>query len=156
RASRRTSLGGDEPASQSQSKRPRNTMASTTSEGPPKEIVIISHSTIFYWWPVWLVGFLMAAVTYLSGHVTALVPPGTVAGSSRVVAGHDGQRDVLVLPPEKQLPMDRTTGTPLQPRLRPAASNNPSVILAVTLSLVIVFTNVHIRGLWSVVVILAI
>jgi hypothetical protein len=131
-------------------------MASTTSEAPPNEIVIISHSTIFYWWPVWLVGFLMAAYTYLDGHLMALVPRGTVAESSRAVAGHDGPRDVLVLPPEKQLPMDRATGTPLQPRLRMAASNNPGVIFAVTLCLVIVITNVHMRGLWSVVVILAI
>jgi hypothetical protein len=98
----------------------------------------------------------MAALTYLSGHVMALVPPGTVAESSRTVAGHDGPRDVLVLPPEKQLPLDRATGTPLQPRLRMAASNNPGVIFAVTLCLVIVITNVHMRGLWSVVVILAI
>ena len=131
-------------------------MASTTSEAPPKEIVIISHSSIFYWWPVWLVGFLMAAITYLSGHAMAIVPVGTVADSSGTVAGYDGPRDVLVLPPGKQLPMDRATGTPLQPRLRMAASNNPGVIFAVTLCLVIVITNVHMRGLWSVVVILAI
>jgi hypothetical protein len=131
-------------------------MASTTSEVPPNEIVIISHSTIFYWWPVWFVGFLMAAVTYLSGHLMALVPPGTVAESSRTVAGYDDPRDVLVLPPGKQLPVEGATGTPLQPRLRMAASNNPGVIFAVTLCLVIVITNVHMRGLWSVVVILAI
>jgi hypothetical protein len=131
-------------------------MASTTPEVPPKEIVIISHSTIFYWWPVWLVGFLMAAFTYLSGYVMALVPPGTIAESSRTVDGHDGPRDVLVLPPEKQLPMDRATGAPLQPRLRMAASNNPGIIFAITLCLVIVITNVQMRGLWSVVVILAI
>ena len=131
-------------------------MASTTSEVPPKEIVIISHSTIFYWWPVWLVGFLMAAVTYLSGHVMAFVPPGTVAESSRTVAEYDGPRDVLVLPPGKQLPEDSATGTPLQPSFRMAVSNNPGVIFAVTLCLVIVITNVHLRGLWSVVVILAI
>jgi hypothetical protein len=131
-------------------------MASTTSAVPPKEIVIISHSPIFYWWPVWLVGFLRAAFTYLSGHVMALVPPGTVAESSRTVTGHDGPRDVLVLPPERRLPMDRATETPLQPRLRMAASNNLGVIFTVTLCLVIVITNVHMRGLWSVVVILAI
>ena len=131
-------------------------MASTTSEVPPNEIVIISHSTIFYWWPVWLVGFLMAAYTYLDGQLMALVPQGTVAEGSRAVAGHDGLQDVLVLPPGKQLPMDRATGTPLQPRFRMAASNNPGVIFAVTLCLVIVITNFHMRGLWSVVVILAI
>jgi len=131
-------------------------MASTTSDVPPKEIVIISHSTIFYWWPVWLVGFLMAAFTYLSGQLMALVPPGTVAESSRTVAGNDGPRDVLVLPPGKQLPTDRATETPLQPRFHMPVSNNPGVIFAITLCLVIVITNVHMRGLWSVVVILAI
>jgi hypothetical protein len=131
-------------------------MASTTSEVPPKEIVIISHSNMLYWWPVWLVGFLMAAFTYLSGHMMALVPPGTVAESSRAVAGHEGPVDVLVLPPGTQLPMDRATGTPLQPRLRMAASNSPGVIFALTLCLVVVITNVHLRGLWSVIVILAI
>jgi hypothetical protein len=131
-------------------------MASTTSEVPPKEIVIISHSTIFYWWPVWLVGFLMAAFTYLSGHVMALVPPGTVAESAQTVAGQEGPQDVLVLPTGKQLPVDRATGMPLQPRLPMAVSNSPGVIFAVTLCLVIVITNVHMRGLWSVIVILAI
>jgi hypothetical protein len=131
-------------------------MASTTSEVPPKEIVIISHSTIFYWWPVWLVGFLMAAFTYVSGHVMAIVPTGTVAESARAVAGYDGPRDVLVLPPGKQLPTDRATGTPLQPRFHMPVSNNPGVIFAITLCLVIVITNVHLRGLWSVIVILAI
>jgi hypothetical protein len=131
-------------------------MASTTAEIPPKEIVIISHSTIFYWWPVWVVGFLMAAFTYLSGYVMALVPPGTIAESARTVAGHDGARDVLILPPGKQLPMDSATETPLQPRLRMCVSKGPGIIFAVTLCLVIVITNVHMRGLWSVIVILVI
>jgi hypothetical protein len=131
-------------------------MTSPTSDVPPNEILIISHSTIFYWWPVWFVGFLMAAWTYLDGHQMAIVPLGTVADSARTVDGHDGPRDVLVIPPGLQLPRDRATGTVLQPRLRMAVSNNLGVMFAVTLCLVIVITNVHLRGLWSVVVILAI
>ena len=39
----------------------------------------------------------------------------------------------------------------LQPRLRMAASNGLGMIYAVTLCLVIVITNVHMRGLWSVI-----
>ncbi len=31
------------------------------------EVKIYSHSTIFYWWPVWVVGFVMAAITYSEG-----------------------------------------------------------------------------------------
>src|SRR5262249_8350786 len=27
------------------------------------EVKVISHSTLFYWWPVWAVGFLMALLT---------------------------------------------------------------------------------------------
>jgi hypothetical protein len=131
-------------------------MASATSEAPPNEIVIISHSTIFYWWPVWVVGFLMAALTYLDGHLMAIVPRGTVAESARTVAGHDEPRDVLVLPAGAQLAKDPATGNPLQPSLRMASSNNLGVIFTITLCLVIVITNIQMRGLWSVIVILAI
>jgi hypothetical protein len=131
-------------------------MTSPSPKAPPKEIVIISHSPIFYWWPVWFVGFLMAAWTYLEGHLMVVVPPGTVAEVARTVSGHDEPRDVLVLPPGQKLPADRATEAALQPRLRMASSNNPGMIFAVTLCLVIVISNIHLRGLWSVVVIMAI
>jgi hypothetical protein len=42
-------------------------------------VVLISHSPVFYWWPVWAVGFLMAAVTFGNGYQVAFVPPGTEA-----------------------------------------------------------------------------
>src|SRR4051812_35370537 len=92
--------------------------------GPPKEIVIITHSPIFYWWPVWFVGFLMSVLTFLDGHLMALVPVGTVAERARTVGGHDDSRDILVLPKGEQLPGDGVTGAVLQPRLRMAASNS--------------------------------
>ncbi len=75
----------------------------------PREIVVISHSPIFYWWPVWFVGFLMAALTYLDGHRMAIVPAGTAAERARTVGGHDEPRDVLVLPPGGDC---RRTGRP--------------------------------------------
>jgi hypothetical protein len=126
--------------------------SASASSTPPQEVVIISHSTIFYWWPVWLAGFLMAALTYLDGHLMAVVPVGTVAEKARTVEGHDRPRDVLVIPPGKQLPVDRATGAVAQPRLRMAASNNLGVVFVVTLCLVIVITNIPLRGLWSVIV----
>jgi hypothetical protein len=126
--------------------------SASDSVAPQREVVIISHSAIFYWWPVWLAGFLMAALTYLDGRQMAVVPAGTVAEKARVVEGHDGPRDVLVVPPGKQLPVDRATGAVAQPRLRMAASNNLGVVFAVTLCMVIVITNIPLRGLWSVVV----
>jgi hypothetical protein len=126
------------------------------AQSSPKEIVIISHSPIFYWWPVWFVGFLMAVLTYFDGHLMALVPVGTVAEKARTVSGHDDPRDVLVLPPDAQLPVDRATGAVLQPRLRMAASSSLGMIFVTTLCLVIVITNIHLRGLWSVIAILGI
>jgi hypothetical protein len=43
------------------------------ADRPPEEerhhpqVVIVSHSPLFYWWPVWVVGFLMAAFTWANG-----------------------------------------------------------------------------------------
>jgi hypothetical protein len=31
------------------------------------EVVIYSHSALMYWWPVWLAGFVCAAITYAAG-----------------------------------------------------------------------------------------
>src|SRR5688572_26237895 len=33
------------------------------ARGKEDEIVIISHSSLFYWWPVWFFGYVMAAIT---------------------------------------------------------------------------------------------
>ena len=33
----------------------------------PSKIRIYSHSALLYWWPVWLVGYIMAALTYYQG-----------------------------------------------------------------------------------------
>jgi hypothetical protein len=86
----------------------------------------------------------------------AVVPAGTVAERARTVGGHDDPRDVLVLPPRAQLPEDGSNGSALQPRLRMAASNSLGMIFVTTLCLVIVITNIHMRGLWSVFAILGI
>jgi hypothetical protein len=37
----------------------------------PLEVTIYQHSMVLYWWPVWLLGLIMAAVTWFGGeHVT--------------------------------------------------------------------------------------
>ncbi len=122
----------------------------------PFEVVVISHSPIFYWWPVWAVGFLMAGLTYWYGNQAAFVPPGTVAERGRRVEGYDGPRDVLIAPADRPLPSATGSDELRQPRLRMAASNGPGVVWALTLCLVVVVTNVHLRGLWSVIVILVV
>jgi hypothetical protein len=32
-----------------------------------RKLRIYSHSTLFYWWPVWMVGYVMALLTYWNG-----------------------------------------------------------------------------------------
>jgi hypothetical protein len=127
-----------------------------TVDQPPAEVVIISHSPLFYWWPVWAVGFLMAALTYWNGYQVAFVPPGTEAQTQRRVEGFDSPRDVLVAPQGRSLPAASDPDELKQPRLRMTPGSDPGIVWALTLFLVIVVTNIPLRGLWSLVVILAV
>jgi hypothetical protein len=135
---------------------------STTAQAParpagPREITIISHSALFYWWPVWAVGFLMALITLIGEHYTTTVPRGTqhgvkasgtlkfavpLKGSNRENDTLDEQ-DVLIAPKHASLS---------EPRLHMSPSKNLGVIYAIVLLLVITITNVPLRGLWSVIV----
>ena len=122
------------------------------SSADEPRVKIVSHSDLVYWWPVWAAGFLMAFLTYQGGHRMAIVPDGTVAEQGRRVEGHEGPRDVLVVPPGKGLFVDRETGTLAQPRLRMAVSNSLGAVFATVLLLVILITNVRLRGVWTLVV----
>jgi len=81
----------------------------------PEEVRIYSHSTFFYWWPVWLTGYIMALVTRLDGQVVQI-------GNSEVWMHQ---------------------------------SKNLGVLFTLIFFLVILITNVSLRGLASVVAILA-
>lgn len=132
-----------------------------TSDVPPpapaqgREIAIIGHSNLVYWWPVWLLGFLFAAVTYWDDQRAAIVPAGTVAERSRQVAGVDGPRDVLILPAGKSLQPEEG-GAPVQPHVRLSTNINVGGFFTLALLLVLLITNVSLRGIWSVVLILSI
>jgi hypothetical protein len=115
-------------------------------------VLVISHSPLFYWWPVWAVGFLMAGLTYLHGYQVAFVPTGTVAEREARVLGHDGLRDVLIAPADRPLPAVTDSDELKQPRLQMAPSNNLGIIWALTLCLVIVITHIQLRGIWSLLV----
>jgi hypothetical protein len=126
---------------------------SVVPDSRPSQVVIISHSPLFYWWPVWVVGFLMAGLSFWQGDQVAFVPPGTVAERGARVEGHDGPRDVLIAPAGRSLPAADDAEDLQQPRLRMTSSNNPGVIWAMTLCLVILLTHVQLRGVWSLVVV---
>lgn len=79
------------------------------------EIKIYSHSPLVYWWPVWVVGYVMALLTALGGVEIAI-----------------GDDRYLVHP-----------------------SKNVGVIYTVVFMLTILFTNVSLRGLASVLTIVS-
>ncbi len=62
------------------------TPAATPSR--PREVVLFSHSPIFYWWPVWAVGYVFAVMTYFQGvehtfkETTVLIHPSRSLGAS--------------------------------------------------------------------------
>lgn len=130
-----------------------NPSTSPAARAEQSSVTIVGHSPLFYWWPVWAVGFLMAFLTYLGGNSMAIVPAGTVAEKARQVEGVDGPRDVLILPANRELAIDETTGVPEQPELRVARSNSPGSVFVTILLLVILITNVRVTGVWSFVLI---
>ncbi len=127
-----------------------------TRDGRQQEVVIVSHSPFFYWWPLWAVGFLMAAWTYQSGHQVAFVPPGTIISREATVEGLDKPRDILVTPAGQSLPVTSPYGSDSAlPRLTMTTSNNPGIIWALTLCALVVVTHIELRGVWSVIAVMA-
>jgi hypothetical protein len=107
----------------------------TASRTAPIEIHIVSHSTLFYWWPVWLVGFILTALTLFDDHY--------MVGKTITYE----KNDVIVMPKSHISDAGVTID---QPHLH-AANNSGYGVLFVTVLLVVIFiTNVPLRGLWSI------
>ncbi len=128
----------------------------------PDELKIVSHSNLFYWWPVWAIGFLMGILSLIDGHRMVVIPKEaeTVHANAIEVSKAPSKtetykdRDVVVMPNDKPLLDEK--GEPTNRQL--ATTNNKAygVIWAVTLLLVISVTNVPMRGVWSLLVIVTV
>ncbi len=94
------------------------TPSPTTEHTHTVPLRIYSHSSILYWWPVWFVGFILTAVTYMYGTPHQLEP-----------GGHPRE---LIHP-----------------------SSNLGVVYFAVIFMVILITNLSVRGLASVIVILS-
>ena len=128
-----------------------------------KEIRIISHCNLFYWWPVWAVGFLMTILTYADRHLVAFVPHDTKAYREATVTTKTGTtkveeegRDVLVVPKGEHLPPKDLNVAPEDPHVHLALNKSYGVVFFIVLLLVILITNVPLRGLWSFIVLIVI
>jgi hypothetical protein len=113
----------------------------------PKSIIIYGHSPIFYWWPVWLIGFIMGFYTLYEDSRVAIVPSG-----SRYYAAQGDQPARVELPKGAEIADERIKESgELYERM--AANKNLGIVYAVVVLVVILITNVPMRGLTSAIVI---
>jgi hypothetical protein len=131
--------------------------------GPPpakREITLISHSPLFYWWPIWFLGYIMALITAMENHRLAIVPAG--AKLVEVSEKSDDKKKTYELsvpsPTTKSLNDAVTaTGDPTQKEVFKTKVSQRAwmgPVYCVVLLLTIVITNVPLRGLWSFLVIM--
>lgn len=139
--------------------------ASTTGTPPSavpaakREITLISHSMLFYWWPIWVVGFIMAGITYFENHRLAIVPEGSkVTVLEKDEKGAPTAYRLAVAQPTKSLEEAReaTEKAGTEPTFITRVSQKPWMgpVFCVVLLLTVVITNVPLRGLWSFLVLL--
>jgi hypothetical protein len=142
---------------------PTNNPDAATTNGPPVPVyqvappdsgrkridylIVYGHSNLLYWWPVWLVCFVLAGVTYAEGHLMAVVPAGTVVEHGVVI---DGQpRDALVAPPGAKLVGAEEAGNRTVPGMTVTRNNSLGVIFVATLLVVALASTILLRGLVS-------
>ena len=131
-------------------------------------ITVVGHSNLLYWWPVWLMSFVLAAWTYFDGYQMAVVPPDSVVIHNEPVDNLGGERrDILVAPAERGFDLasvetrdsdtapaaDGAAGA-APPSMTVARTNSLGVIFVATLFLVALISTVTFRGLVSLVVII--
>ena len=133
------------------------------------EIKLISHSNLFYWWPVWALAFFMAAWTYFENNRLAIVPPhGTLTPIGEKTGKFNLEFKTNDQNPNtgaeiftnKQL-HDATERSATPEKLEPfnariSANSWLGSLFVVVLLLVIIITNVPLRGLWSFLVLMGI
>jgi hypothetical protein len=137
----------------------------TTQAARPDEVRVFQHSSLFYWWPVWAIAFILFLVTLWDGNYAAFVPAEAEARRNWRVEMAENKyetREGLILPPGKYLPPDQpeTPGGPLpKPEggiVHMARSKNLGVIFSIALLLTILISNVSVRGVWSIVVVVTV
>ena len=117
-------------------------------------ITIFGHSNLLYWWPVWLISFVLAGVTYFEGQQMAVVPAGTVIRHDQPIDG--GSHDVLVAPEKKSFGLAREEGQSATPGMTVSSNNSLGVIFVATLLLVALASTILLRGLVSIIAIIVI
>jgi hypothetical protein len=122
--------------------------------GDKREIRIVQHSPVLYWWPVWAFGFLMALITFMYGTRLAILPP-----NSRIEEPTEKKASKLVIDVNGKTTesIQDAQANEKQPgvfHVHVADTPYIGTIFACILMAVIIITNVPLRGMWSIVVIM--
>jgi hypothetical protein len=148
---------------------PMSTPAPSTAppihDAPPtgqREIVLIGHSPLFYWWPVWAFGFFMALWTWAEPSRMAVVPADATAVRGEKLA--DGTQQFIIKTKE-EAPKQLARGVEVSERATPGEPAFPlhisqhswlGSVFVIVLLMTIMITNIPLRGLWSFLVIILI
>lgn len=134
--------------------------ASTSGARSPtktSEIKLISHSSLFYWWPVWACAFFMALWTFVEGNRLAIVPAGGKISESTgtYTATFPPKSEGTINPTLQQaVANSQVSQEPFVPRV--SQHTWPGTVFCFVLLLTVVITNVPLRGLWSAIVLVMI
>jgi hypothetical protein len=125
-----------------------------TAHTDRQQILVISHSPLFYWWPVWAFGFFAALWTMVEGHRAVVLP-----GKAKVASISENS---LTLEGGGKTPFIEATqaGQTLNEarRFAPLVSQYPFLggTFAMVLLLVIIITNIPLRGPTAIITVAAI
>ncbi len=131
------------------------------------QIKLISHSNLFYWWPIWVLAFFMAAWTYFENSRLAIVP---AEASLTPIGDRTGKYNLEYKANDKDpntnesifvnAPLEQAakrSESKLEPfKARISAHSWLGSLFVIVLLLVIIITNVPLRGLWSFLVLMGI
>jgi hypothetical protein len=140
------------------------TVNPTASAPPvPREIRVYAHSMLFYWWPVWLAGYIFGLWTYFEGHRLLIVPAAKSSKLERKVdEGPDGKSVgtityTMTIDSKKDTASLRQAAEASQDPAHSESIFGPRMsekswlgsIFVIVLMLIVFSTNVPLRGLWS-------
>jgi hypothetical protein len=128
----------------------------------PREVRVYAHSALFYWWPVWFFGIVFGLWSYFDGDRMAIIPSGSIVRETNSVANPDGSVTQTVVievagnAAQSRLMADAQKGDvdktwSVKPRVTSNAAIGPMFLIIITL--VVIITNVPLRGLWSLIVV---
>lgn len=130
---------------------------------PIRTEIVISHSNLIYWWPVWLAGFVMALITFFDDDRVVIVSHGArVANVNKIDEGgkahvtmelNDPNASPLLVTASERAKANQNE-VPFWMRMSHRPWMGPVFFAIVLLTALI--TSVTLRGLWSLIVILVI